>query len=87
MLNHQELLTLMIKDQNIHSGLWMITFEFQMGTTVAGATLDTAYPTAMVGVSRVGLQKTEVHVNGLCVDAAVVNPMKTTRVAQKNPKA
>jgi len=69
----KELVTLMIKDQGIHEGLWALLVNFGFGAMNAGATPDDLAPTAMVQVNGFGIQKA-LEKSGMTVDAAEVNP-------------
>ena len=73
LFSFQELATLMIKQQDIHEGLWGIYVRFAIGAANAPDATGTFYPTALVPVKEVGLQKFDAP-NNLSVDAAVVNP-------------
>jgi hypothetical protein len=76
--SYEELASLLIKEQEIHEGLWGVFFEFGIGgTNVSPAEGVDAVPAAIVPLQRIGLQKFDVKVPGLTVDAAEVNPAPT----------
>lgn len=73
---HEDLLRLMLKDQNIHEGYWMLLVRFNFGAGNVGTSADQpsdVHPTALVGVSGIGLERTN-SLGPLVLDAAVVNP-------------
>jgi hypothetical protein len=74
----RELTELLIKHNDLHDGLYQIVIEYAIGLGTAGPTPETVAPTAMVGLSRVGLAKAEVE-GPTTVDAALVNPRKMRR--------
>lgn len=70
---HKELVEAMIKQQDIHEGIWGLFVRFGIqGANVALGSKE-LYPTALVPVLEIGLQKFD-EVNNLSVDAAQVNP-------------
>ena len=75
MFTHKELVELMIKKQNIHEGIWMLSVKFGMQATNFGAAPDGSdlFPTALIPVIAVGIHRGE-KINNLTVDASVVNP-------------
>src|ERR1017187_3098476 len=75
MFNHKELVELMIKDQKLHEGLWMLSIKFGMQATNFGVAPDGSdvLPTAMIPVVAIGIHRSD-KPNNLSVDAAVVNP-------------
>ena len=73
LFSHKELVEVLIKAQGIQEGIWSLSVEFGFGVSNMGADEEHLVPTAMLGVIRVGLQRTE-KLTGLSVDAAVVNP-------------
>jgi len=79
---HKELAELMIKKQDLHEGHWCISIEFGLGAAnlAAGPEDSNMFPTAIVPVKRIGIQRHE-RPNQLTVDAAEVNPV--VKKAQK----
>jgi hypothetical protein len=73
MFAHHELVEALIKKQGLHEGLWQMAVEFHLGATIAGPDAEQLKPTAMVGVHRIGIQRTDKKSN-LAVDAATINP-------------
>lgn len=69
----KELAELLIKEKNLHEGLFDLAFEFQIAVGGVGPTTESLVPGAMIGVSRVGLTQTQ-QVGPHTVDAALVNP-------------
>ena len=73
--SHKEVAAALIKEQDIHEGLWGVYIEFGIGAANIGAPGDEAnvVPAAIVPVQRMGIQRFE-EPNSLTVDAAEVNP-------------
>lgn len=73
--SYKELAELLVKQQNIHEGLWGIFIRFGLGAANVGEAPggDTLIPAAIVPVREIGIQRFE-EPNNLTVDAAVVNP-------------
>jgi hypothetical protein len=71
----KELARLMIKDQNIHEGLWGIYVEFGLGAANIGSGPDDPgmLPAAIIPIKKIGLQKFNEE-NNLTVNAALENP-------------
>lgn len=72
---HKELVSLMLRDQNITDGIWMLQVKFAFGAGNFGSSEADVNPTGFVGVAAIGLSKQEVP-GPLTVDAATVNPTK-----------
>jgi len=74
---HKELVTALVKDSNIHEGIWGLSVNFGFGAASMGSSPDAEdlNPTAVIPLLKVGIQRVEV-VNSLSVDAAIVNPKK-----------
>lgn len=70
---YKEILEALIKQQGIHEGIWGIYVEFGLVATNAGPSEDAIVPTAVVPVSKIGIQRMEA-IGNVSVDAAVVNP-------------
>lgn len=78
-----EITEILIKHQNLHEGLYNLSVEFQLAVGAVGPTPETICPGAIVGVSRIGISKTEVNKkNYLTVDAAKVNPKQKRKKVQ-----
>ena len=76
MFGHKELVEIMIKKADLHTGKWMLTIIFGFGAINAGASPEQMIPTAMAGVQSIGIQKAQPDSpTSLVVDAAVVNPI------------
>ena len=81
---HEDLLKLMLQDQDIHEGYWMLLVKFGFGAGNVGPSPDQpsdVHPTALVSVAGIGIERTN-KLGPLVVDAALVNPkspqVKTT---------
>ncbi len=83
MFTHKELVELMLKKQNIHDGVWMLSVRFGMQATNFGAAADGSdvLPTALIPVVAIGIHRTD-KVSNVAVDASVVNP-KTAEVGTR----
>lgn len=84
--SNRELLVLMLRDQNIHEGHWILTVTFTFGAVNLGKTPDGvgALPTGFSSVNGVGLEKVPEPVP-FSVDAAQVNPLPVPK--SRKPKS
>jgi len=73
-----ELTEILVKHQNLHEGLYNLSFAFQIAVGAVGPSPELICPGAMIGVSRIGLAKTETA-NIHTVDAAEFNPLPKRR--------
>lgn len=79
-----ELTEILVKHQGLHEGLYNLSVQFQIAVGAIGPTPELIYPGAMLGVSRIGLSKTEKEkANNHTVDAEKVNPAPKKK-AKKN---
>lgn len=70
-----ELAEILVKHQELHEGLYNLSLQFQIAVGAVGPTPELISPGAMIGISRIGLSKTEKEkANIHTVDAAKVNP-------------
>jgi len=69
----KEVTEALLKKAGIHEGLWGIYIEFGLGASNVGPTEGELFPTALVPVKKIGIQRFEKE-NNLSVDAAKVNP-------------
>lgn len=76
---HKELAEVLVKAQNIHTGIWGIFVRFGIGASNVGPSDADLQPAAIVPVLEIGLQKFEKETN-LSVDAAKVNPAKEPNI-------
>lgn len=72
-LNHADVVTLLIKELDIHEGIWSLALELQFGALTVGQDEQSLYPAGLVSVKSIGLTKA-VKENNISVDAARVNP-------------
>ena len=72
--SYQELAEALIKQQDIHEGLWGLYVEFAIAAANMNNPEGKIVPTAIVPVQRIGIQRFDQELEGLTVDAAVVNP-------------
>ena len=75
MFSHKEVVTELLKSQDIHEGIWMLVINFGFGAAAIGQSENSTElnPSAIIPVLRIGIQLTE-ELNSLSVDAAKVNP-------------
>ncbi|MEO5858350.1 MAG: hypothetical protein ABIR33_05310 [Pyrinomonadaceae bacterium] len=92
--NFQEIVTALIKKENIHEGIWMIYIEFGLAAINAPVSdsggeltdpLKYLMPAALLPIKTIGIQRAE-QLSNLAVDAAVVNPKTKSTTARKTPK-
>jgi len=70
-----EMTEILIKNQGLHEGIYNLSIEFQIAIGAVGPSPDKILPGGMLGVSRIGLSKTEVGKENIhTVNAAEVNP-------------
>lgn len=81
MFEHQEVAELLVKKQDLHEGLWMLSIEFGQTAATIPTGLDgkVLQPAALNIVQHIGLKKHEGAPTNLTVDAAVVNPVGSVR--------
>jgi len=70
-----ELTEILVKNQDLHEGLYNLTVQFQIAVGAVGPSPELIGPGAVVGISRIGLSKTEESKRNIqTVNAAEVNP-------------
>jgi hypothetical protein len=73
----KEVATALVKQQGLHEGHWLVTFELNLAAGIIGQTPATSMPAAFVQINRLQLvrqdQVPSPHPH-LTVDAAEVNP-------------
>ncbi|MCX5870538.1 MAG: hypothetical protein NTY00_07870 [Deltaproteobacteria bacterium] len=70
-----ELTEILIKNQNLHDGLYNLAVQFQLAVGAVGPSPDSICPGAMIGLSRIGLSQIEEGKENIhTVNAAIVNP-------------
>jgi len=75
LFSHQELAEILVKEQDIHEGLWGVYIEFaiqgaNISSDISGQSL---LPAAIVPVLKIGIQRFA-EPSQLTVDASIVNP-------------
>ncbi|MBE0436404.1 MAG: hypothetical protein IBX56_11445 [Methylomicrobium sp.] len=81
-LSLRDLTELLVKHYGIHEGKYDLLMEFQIGTGMFGPTPEATLPSALVGISKIGLMPTRVE-SATTVDAAIVNPCKPKKTRKK----
>jgi len=71
--SYKEIATALVKQQEIHEGIWMIAVEFGINAVNAGPDDENLNPTAILPILKIGLTRTD-KLSNLAVDAAEVNP-------------
>lgn len=75
--NHQEIVTLMLKEAGIHEGFWQLSVNFRLGAGAFGPTPEQVAPTGFVSIEGMGLQRLDpipAEIPPLAYDAAALNP-------------
>src|SRR6266542_2915339 len=78
-LTIKDLTAVLVRHYGLNRGRFDILIEFQIGVGSVGPSPDARVPTAMVGVSKVGLTEAKGADSPTTVDAAVVNPAPKRR--------
>ena len=69
----QELTSILVKHYNLHEGCYDLLVEYQIGMGAFGPNPAAITPSAVIGVSKVGLLQSQAP-GPTSVDAALVNP-------------
>ena len=78
-----EVTKILIKHQGLHEGLYNLSLQFQIAVGAVGPSPELITPGAMLGVSRIGLAKTEKDkANAQTVNAAEANPAPKKKTRQ-----
>ena len=82
--SHKELAEILVKNQNLHKGIWGLYVKFGLkATNIAFADVEGGnLPSAVVPVMQIGLQKFDEETN-ISVDAAKVNPSTGTSAKKR----
>ena len=72
-LTTKELAQLLIKECDLHEGLWSLSVEFAFSGINAGPDENNIMPSAIIGVQSVGLARADAE-GPLVFDAAALNP-------------
>jgi hypothetical protein len=72
--SYKEVAEALLKQENIHDGVWGLYIEFGIAAANVGPDKDNLKPAAIVPLMKIGLQKFEEE-NNLSVNAALVNPL------------
>ena len=75
----KEVVEALLKQQNIHEGVWAIYVKFGIKAMNVGDNEDNLLPCAMVPVVELGLRRTDEAENNISVNAALVNPAPAQR--------
>jgi hypothetical protein len=69
----KEVATALVKQADLHSGIWAIYFEFGIGAANITDGNNLTLPAAFVPVVKLGLRRVDA-IDNLSVDAAEINP-------------
>ncbi len=75
--SHKDVVTALIKQKDIHEGIWGLIIEFGLGATNInkGPGDPDVFPAAIIPVLKIGIQSVPT-LNSLSVNAAEVNPIQ-----------
>lgn len=83
--SHRELIEALIKQSNIHDGLWALSINFNVGIGLYGPAPDQVYPGGTITVQQIGITR---HVGPppagpgqITVDASKVNPKRGAKAS------
>lgn len=82
LFSYKEVVISLIKQQNIHEGIWALMVEFGLAAANAGPDDDQMSPAAIVPVQRIGIHRVDKLTN-LSVDASIENPATGKTTAKK----
>ena len=90
LFKYQEVVECLIKEKNIHEGIWSIVVGFELGVAnvMKQGEAGSFMPAAIVPISGIGIERVEEESN-LTVNAALVNPnpkAKTSKSGSKKTK-
>jgi hypothetical protein len=89
LFKYPEIVEALLKQSDIHEGLWTLAVQFGLGATNAGPSAEDLKPSAIVSVLALGISRADKPTN-LTVDASVVNPApasKPTTRRKASPKS
>lgn len=76
--SHKDIAKLLMKDADIHEGIWNLSFGFRMGAGVFGESKEQSFPTGFIGIESLVLQRVEEKPEGelppMLFDASELNP-------------
>ncbi len=72
--SHSEVVEALIRQQDLHEGLWALYLEFGLQGMNAGPSTSELVPAALIAILKIGLQRVS-EASNLAVDAAEVNPV------------
>ena len=82
-----EITEILIKNQELHEGLYNLSVQFQIAFGAVGPSTEKICPGAIMGVSRIGLSKTEEGKKNVnTVNAAEINPISKKKARKTKTK-
>jgi hypothetical protein len=81
----QEIVTALVKLNNIHEGIWGLFVNFGINAQNLGPTETELRPAAIIPIMQMGLMRFDKE-NNLSVDAARVNPAPTNFKTRERPR-
>ncbi len=85
LFSYKEIVECLIKEKNIHEGIWGIAIGFELGVAnVAKREESNSFmPAAIIPISEIGIERVDEESN-LTVNAAVVNPDPNVKQKRKS---
>jgi hypothetical protein len=83
--SYKEIVEALIKQKNLHEGVWSIYVEFSLGAANINGPEGKVMPAAIIPVTKIGLQRGE-KVSEISVDAAEVNPEIASPMMPRDPR-
>jgi hypothetical protein len=83
--SYKEVATALVKAQDLHEGIWALSFRFGLAAMNMGENEIDIRPCAIVPVLEIGLKRVEKE-TGVAVNAAQVNPKpRVPRARKRSP--
>lgn len=86
--SHKETIETLLAMNGITKGKWTLVVQFGFSAIAAGPNESELYPTAMVGVTGIGIRRADEETKGIVVDAALLAqvPVGTKKAAPTRGK-
>ncbi|HLA74327.1 MAG TPA: hypothetical protein VJM76_00245 [Gammaproteobacteria bacterium] len=76
--SHRQVIEALLVKKGITEGKWALIVQFGFNAITAGPSDDELFPTAMVGVTSIGIRRAEEGTKGVIVDATLFAPRRKT---------
>lgn len=83
---HKEVIEALLRQQKIIEGCWSLSVNFGFGVFTGGPTPEESHPSAVVGVTGLGLVKVEAGTPGIYIDASTLGS-KPAKVSSGKKRA